>query len=50
MMSIKTLFRRAKRKAEAKACRHPEEDRIPAGTMGHPFRWICRRCGHRSEA
>lgn len=33
----------------ADVCLHPEDDRISAARMGHPYAFICRRCGHRED-
>jgi hypothetical protein len=30
---------------EPGACRHPEGDRLEAGTLNKPHRFKCRRCG-----
>jgi hypothetical protein len=28
------------------ACRHPEDQRIDARSMGHMDRWVCKACGY----
>jgi len=47
MSTLKRYARRSGEPAAAPAvCRHPEEKRIDASSMGHPDRWVCK-CGYK---
>lgn len=47
MNTVRKSYQRRTGQPQAKACRHPEDNRIDARSMGHMDRFICGVCGER---
>ena len=39
----------AREEVQQTICPHDEDDRLSAARMGHPFAFICKRCGYRED-